>query len=139
MQTVLVRRPGIGKGRPSRISRARGLAFGTYFFAVALAGPASAQSLRDYAEDLDAPYLGAPVGDTGILEKRIHDLSFKVRELSEHLQRQREIAHPLHVQPRPLRFTLLERDRPPPPPKTYGEALPGLIRERARAIREKSA
>ena len=107
MQALLVRRPGIGKGRASRESRARGFAFGTYLLAATLAWPAGAQTRigraslvheqsarrartvradrtewreepqRDYAEDVDAAYLGTPADDTGALEKRIRDLVFE--------------------------------------------------------------
>jgi hypothetical protein len=155
------------KGRPRRISWAQGFAFGAYLtvFALALAGPANAQSRvprapdsaeqqqnarrarsihanradllrepkRDYAENLDGQSFGEGHGDIGLLESRIRELADKVRELTEHLQRQKD-QH-VHAQARPMRFTLLERHGAPVVPKTYGEALPTLARQRARSIR----
>jgi len=88
---------------------------------------------RDYADNLDGHSFGEGHTDIGLLESRIRDLSEKVRELTEHLQRQKD-QH-VHAQVRPMRYELLERHRPPIVPKTYSEALPALARQRARSIR----
>ncbi|HMI82970.1 MAG TPA: hypothetical protein VK550_02695 [Polyangiaceae bacterium] len=69
-----------------------------------------------------------------LLETRIRDLSAKVEELNALLQHQRESAEPVHFAPHPMRVTLLERHRPVHLPKTYGEALAVVARDRARAI-----
>ena len=88
---------------------------------------------RDYAAEIDGQSFGEGHAEIDVLESRIRDLSAKVRELTDHLQRQKD-QH-VHAPLRPMRFELLERHRPPVVPKTYSEALPALARERARAIR----
>jgi hypothetical protein len=90
---------------------------------------------RDYAADLADDPFAEGHGDIGVLEKRIADLSTKVRELTDLLQRHKDVGRPVHAEARPLRFTLLERHRAPIVPQTYGDALSALVRERARAIR----
>ncbi|MET0594077.1 MAG: hypothetical protein ABW133_15360, partial [Polyangiaceae bacterium] len=73
-------------------------------------------------------------GDIPFLEGRIRDLSAKVRELSDLLQHQKEALGPVRFTPRPMRVTLLEKDQPARVAKTYGEAVEGFVRERARHI-----
>jgi hypothetical protein len=90
---------------------------------------------RDYADGMEGAALGEGLIDTAIVEQRIQDLSAKVRELNELLQRHKEQATPLRFVPRPMRVTLLERHLPARFPKTYGEALSAAVRDRARAIR----
>jgi hypothetical protein len=94
----------------------------------------ASQPKRDYADGLDGGSLsGGPI-DRDVLEERIRDLSAKVRELNDLLQRQKETNEPVRFQPRPMRATLLERHRPRPTAHTYGEALGAMVRERARTI-----
>lgn len=90
---------------------------------------------RDYAEPLEGAPLVEGQVDTALLEERIRELSAKVRELNDLLQRQKEQAEPIRFVPRPMRATLLERHRPPRVPKTYGEALAQVAHDRARAIK----
>jgi hypothetical protein len=92
------------------------------------------ENKRDYAEDVDGESLLGASGDIGVLEKRIYDLSAKVRELNELLQRQRDVALPLHAQVQPMRFKLLEQHRPHVVSQTYGDALSTLVRARVRLV-----
>jgi len=160
MEALLVRRPRVEKGRSRRMA----LSLMACAAVLALAMPSAAQSLdtrptrtpaqqdsprrartlrpersdwakRDYAEALSATSLSDGPLDTALLETRIRDLSAKVKELNDLLQRQKEAAEPVHFGPRPMRFTLLERDQPPSVAKTYGEALEIAVRDRVRALR----
>jgi hypothetical protein len=89
---------------------------------------------RDYADALEVTSLIDGQVDTALLEGRIRDLSAKVRELNDLVQRQKEAAEPVRFVPRPMRLTLLEQHRPRRVAKTYGEALAVVARDRARAI-----
>ena len=90
---------------------------------------------RDYADNVDPSSLTDGQGDISFLETRIHDLTAKVEELNTLLQRRKEAVAPIQFVSRPVRATLLEQHRPPYVPKTYGEALELVVRERARALR----
>jgi hypothetical protein len=90
---------------------------------------------RDYADSVAPWSLTDGQSDIPFLETRIHDLTAKVEELNALLQRWKEARAPLQFVSRPVRVTLLEQHRPPWVPKTYGEALELVVRERARALR----
>jgi hypothetical protein len=89
---------------------------------------------RDYADNVDSRSLTDGQGDIPFLETRIRDLAAKVEELTALLEQRKETTTTQFVS-RPLRATLLEQHRPPYVPKTYGEALELVVRERARALR----
>ena len=163
MEALLVRRPRGEKGRPWRMAFALGAAAMALALSVRVDAqsldsrpartpvqqdsPRRARTLRPersaLTKDVTRDYADATEGasflegqtDIAFLEARIRDLSAKVRELNDLLQKHKEAAEPVHFVLRPMRVTLIEQHQPQRLPKTYGEALEVVVRNRARAIR----
>jgi hypothetical protein len=89
------------------------------------------QEKREYADESGEAAF-AESRDNASIEGRIEDLSAKVRELSELLQRQKEMAAPLKFVARPMRATILEQHREARVPATNGEALAVFVRDHAK-------